>query len=64
MLCKFLLDDNEMQHLDVDHEHGDSQLEKANAVIDIMSSALSLVVAQINETDRINYLKVYACRIN
>lgn len=63
MRCKFLLDENEMQHLsgsDVGHEHGDSRLEKANAVIDIMSSALLLVV-QINETDRINILKVYAC---
>ncbi|GAY45236.1 hypothetical protein CUMW_088030 [Citrus unshiu] len=60
MRCKFLLDENEMQHLsgsDVGHEHGDSRLEKANAVIDIMSSALLLVV-QINETDRINILKV------
>lgn len=63
MRCKFLLDENEMQHLsgnDVGREHGDSRLEKANAVIDIMSSALLLVV-QINETDRINILKVYAC---
>ncbi|ESR49274.1 hypothetical protein CICLE_v10030542mg [Citrus x clementina] len=60
MRCKFLLDENEMQHLsgsDVGHEHGDSRLEKANAVIDIMSSALLLVV-QINETDRINILKM------
>lgn len=66
MRCKFLLDENEMQQLggnDVSHEHGDSRLEKANAVIDIMSSALSLV-AQINETDRINILKVYSYRIN
>lgn len=39
------------------HGHLDNRLEKANAVIDIMSSALSLV-AQINETDRINILKV------
>jgi hypothetical protein len=60
MRCKFLLDENEMQSSrsnDASHEHADSRLDKANAVIDIMSSALSLV-AQINETDRINILKV------
>ncbi|XP_061986271.1 uncharacterized protein LOC133705165 isoform X2 [Populus nigra] len=60
MRCKFLLDKNEMQHprsSNASHEHADSRLEKANAVIDIMSSALSLV-AQINETDRINILKM------
>lgn len=60
MRCKFLLDENEMQQLNSGssgHGHLDNRLEKANAVIDIMSSALSLV-AQINETDRINILKV------
>ncbi|KAF9674767.1 hypothetical protein SADUNF_Sadunf10G0161200 [Salix dunnii] len=60
MRCKFLLDKNEMQSPrsnDASHKHADSRLEKANAVIDIMSSALSLV-AQINETDRINILKM------
>lgn len=58
MRCKFLLDENEMQHINgsnIGQEHVDNRLEKANAVIDIMSSALSLVV---NETDRINILKV------
>ncbi|OVA03519.1 hypothetical protein BVC80_1651g18 [Macleaya cordata] len=58
---KLLLDENELQHSNsnevVAHNHGDIRLEKANAVIDIMSSALSLVV-QINETDRINILKI------
>ncbi|KAL3579194.1 hypothetical protein D5086_020698 [Populus alba] len=60
MRCKFLLDENEMQSSrsnDASQEHADSRLDKANAVIDIMSSALSLV-AQINETDRINILKM------
>ncbi|XP_061973668.1 uncharacterized protein LOC133695741 isoform X3 [Populus nigra] len=60
MRCKFLLDENGMQSSrsnDASHEHADSRLDKANAVIDIMSSALSLV-AQINETDRINILKM------
>ncbi|KAL5716641.1 hypothetical protein ACHQM5_009777 [Ranunculus cassubicifolius] len=54
MRCKLLLDENELQASISD---GESRLEKANAVIDIMSSALSLV-AQINETDRINILKM------
>ncbi|XP_026413912.1 uncharacterized protein LOC113309656 [Papaver somniferum] len=59
---KLLLDENELQKSssseigDGSHD-GDIRLEKANAVIDIMSSALSLVV-QINETDRINILKM------
>ncbi|KAI3903789.1 hypothetical protein MKW92_012938 [Papaver armeniacum] len=59
---KLLLDENELQKSsgsevgDRSHD-GDIRLEKANAVIDIMSSALSLVV-QINETDRINILKM------
>lgn len=56
MRCKILLDENETQQsLDSDN----NRLEKANAVIDIMSSALSLVF-QINETDRVNILKVIA----
>ncbi|XP_037495666.1 uncharacterized protein LOC105647937 isoform X2 [Jatropha curcas] len=53
--CKFLLDENES--INLGHDHVNNRLEKANAVIDIMSSALSLV-AQINETDRINILKM------
>lgn len=60
MRCKFLLNENEKQHStgsNASHDHVDSRLEKANAVIDVMSSALSLV-AQINETDRMNILKV------
>ncbi|PPS06514.1 hypothetical protein GOBAR_AA14135 [Gossypium barbadense] len=59
MQCKFLLDESEMQKSsDTDFclDHSDSRLEKANAVIDIMSRALSLVA--INETDRINILKM------
>ena len=60
MRCKFLLDEHEMQHSsskDLGHGKKDWHLEKANAMIDTMSSALSLVF-QINETDRINILKV------
>jgi hypothetical protein len=60
MSCKFLLDEHEMQlsnSKDLEHGKKDWYHEKANAVIDIMSSALSLVF-QINETDRINILKV------
>ncbi|KAF2296025.1 hypothetical protein GH714_035740 [Hevea brasiliensis] len=60
MRCKILLDENEVQQLsssNAGQEHVDNRLEKANAVIDIMSSALSLV-AQRNETDRINILKM------
>ncbi|CAM8962195.1 unnamed protein product [Rhodiola kirilowii] len=59
MRCKCLLDENK-HHSDGKLPRGlerDSRLEKANAVIDIMSSALSLV-AQNNETDRINILKM------
>ncbi|KAA3464274.1 SANT domain-containing protein 2 [Gossypium australe] len=59
MWCKFLLDESEMQKssdTDFSPDHSDSRLEKANAVIDIMSRALSLVA--INETDRINILKM------
>lgn len=62
MRCKFLLDEYEMEHsrsTEFGHAENDGRLEKANGVIDIMSSALSLVF-QINETDRINILKVIA----
>ncbi|XVE69143.1 hypothetical protein DITRI_Ditri09bG0126900 [Diplodiscus trichospermus] len=61
MRCKFLLDESEMQQSsngDFGPDHRDTRLEKANAVIDIMSSALFLVAAQINETDRVNILKM------
>ncbi|KAK8502093.1 hypothetical protein V6N13_038604 [Hibiscus sabdariffa] len=60
MRCKFLLDESEMQqpgNSDVSNDNRNARLENANTVIDIMSSALSLV-AQINETDRINILKM------
>ncbi|KAL3838104.1 hypothetical protein ACJIZ3_022695 [Penstemon smallii] len=61
MRCKFLLDESEVQHVlrseSAGHTHDKSRLEKANAVIDIMSCALSLM-AQINETDRMNILKM------
>ncbi|XP_028778104.1 uncharacterized protein LOC114734633 isoform X2 [Neltuma alba] len=59
MRCKFLLDEYEMQHVSSTDgpEQKDWHLEKANAVIDIMSKALGLVF-QINETDRINILKM------
>lgn len=58
MRCKFLLDEHEMQHVSsTDVGKKDWHLEKANAVIDIMSSAL-LLVCQMNETDHINILKV------
>lgn len=53
MRCKLLLDEDDVQI----PSSNDSRLTKANSVIDIMSSALSLV-AQINETDRINILKM------
>lgn len=65
MRCKFLLDENDMQHSngsDVSHVNKDSHVEKANALVDIMSSGLFLVY-QINETDRINILKVILWRI-
>lgn len=58
MRCKFLLDENKMQHpssTDPGDVDKNGRLNKANAVIDIMSNALSLV---INETDRINILKM------
>ncbi|XP_024973316.1 uncharacterized protein LOC112511772 isoform X3 [Cynara cardunculus var. scolymus] len=57
MRCKFLLDENELQHSVGNEAHGKTRLDKANAVIDIMSSALSLV-ARINVTDRMNILKM------
>ncbi|KAK1355374.1 Armadillo-type fold [Heracleum sosnowskyi] len=58
--CKFLLDERKIQHLNdevVEESQDKSRLERANAVIDIMSTALSLV-AQINETDHLNILKM------
>ncbi|TKY50662.1 hypothetical protein E2542_SST22166 [Spatholobus suberectus] len=66
MRCKFLLDEYEMQQSrssDLGCEQKDWHLEKAHALIDIMSSAL---LFQINEkdctnkyeTDRINILKM------
>ncbi|XVF75368.1 hypothetical protein PTKIN_Ptkin13bG0182700 [Pterospermum kingtungense] len=60
MRCKFLLDESEVQqssNSDVGPDHRDTRLEKANALIDLMSSALSLV-AKIYETDRMNNLKM------
>ncbi|CAL8125316.1 unnamed protein product [Prunus armeniaca] len=60
MRCKILLNENKIQQSlgsDIGNTRKDSRLEKANAVIDIMSTALSLVF-QINETDRINILKM------
>ncbi|CAH8361963.1 unnamed protein product [Eruca vesicaria subsp. sativa] len=60
MRSKFLLDENETQRStggSASQNEKDRRLEKANAVIGIMSSALSLM-AQINETDRINILKM------
>ncbi|XP_072984879.1 uncharacterized protein [Typha latifolia] len=60
MRCKLLLDESEVQH--INHEqavahHCENRLDKATAVIDIMSSALGLVF-QKNETDHINILKM------
>ncbi|XP_042512090.1 uncharacterized protein LOC122087145 isoform X2 [Macadamia integrifolia] len=61
MRCKLLLDEKEHEHSSSGelrrHENGNYRLEKANAVIDIMSSSL-LLVYQINETDHINILKM------
>ncbi|CAA6654937.1 unnamed protein product [Spirodela intermedia] len=61
MRCKLLLDEKELQHMSSietsDHDNTRIRLEKANAVIDIMSSALALVF-QKNETDRTNILKM------
>ncbi|KAF2954554.1 hypothetical protein DAI22_01g491700 [Oryza sativa Japonica Group] len=56
MRCKLLLDDNDMQEHTV-ADHSKHRLDKAFAVIDIMNSALLLVV-QNNETDHINILKM------
>ncbi|KAG8079184.1 hypothetical protein GUJ93_ZPchr0007g6397 [Zizania palustris] len=56
MRCKLLLDDNDMQEHTV-ADHTKNRLDKAFAVIDIMNSALLLVV-QNNETDHINILKM------
>lgn len=50
MRVQLLLDQRE-------NSRGKGQLEKAAALVDIMSSALSLV-EQNNETDHINILKV------
>ncbi|CAL9111678.1 unnamed protein product [Musa acuminata var. zebrina] len=58
--CKLLLDETELQDMNNDNvisNNTENRLDKANAVIDIMSGALSLVV-QINETDHINILKM------
>ncbi|XP_057753678.1 uncharacterized protein LOC130973250 [Arachis stenosperma] len=58
MRCKFLLDEHEMQQSNrKGRGKKDWHLEKANAMIDTMSSALKLVF-QINETDRMNILKM------
>jgi hypothetical protein len=56
MRCKLLLDDSDMQD-HTDTHHSKNRLDKAFAVIDIMNSALLLVVQNI-ETDHINILKV------
>ncbi|XP_047061339.1 uncharacterized protein LOC124668212 isoform X1 [Lolium rigidum] len=56
MRCKLLLDDSDMQEHSVAY-HSKNRLDKAFAVIDIMSTALLLVV-QNNETDHINILKM------
>ncbi|XP_042434126.1 uncharacterized protein LOC122020315 [Zingiber officinale] len=58
--CKLLLGETELQDSSAESSasnHTETCLNKANAVIDIMSSALSLVV-QINETDHISILKM------
>ncbi|KAG2594509.1 hypothetical protein PVAP13_5NG010400 [Panicum virgatum] len=56
MRCKLLLDDSDMQD-QTTADHSKNCLDKAFAVIDIMNSALLLVV-QNNETDHINILKM------
>ncbi|KAM3355404.1 hypothetical protein ACQJBY_025901 [Aegilops geniculata] len=56
MRCKLLLDDSDMQEHSVAY-HSKNRLDKAFAVIDVMSTALLLVV-QNNETDHINILKM------
>ncbi|XP_057441776.1 uncharacterized protein LOC130733571 isoform X1 [Lotus japonicus] len=66
MRCKFLLDEYEMQQLrssNLGHGQNDWHLEKAHAVVDIMSSALLFQINEKNcinmyETDRINILKM------
>ncbi|XP_074564461.1 LOW QUALITY PROTEIN: uncharacterized protein LOC141820987 [Curcuma longa] len=58
--CKLLLDETELQDTSAESsasDHTETRLNKANAVIDMMNSALSLVV-QINETDHISILKM------
>ncbi|PKA52462.1 hypothetical protein AXF42_Ash019088 [Apostasia shenzhenica] len=58
--CKLLLDEVEWQcttNEAIDIDDNQSKLQKANTVIDIMSSTLSLVV-QLNETDHLNILKM------
>ncbi|XP_074567956.1 uncharacterized protein LOC141824545 isoform X1 [Curcuma longa] len=58
--CKLLLNETELQDTSAESsvgDHTENCLTKANAVIDIMKSALSLVV-QINETDHISILKM------
>ncbi|KAJ6820092.1 uncharacterized protein M6B38_399295 [Iris pallida] len=61
MRLKLLLDESELDnrnHEDaMNYDHSENHLKKANSVIEIMSCALSLLV-QINETDRINILKM------
>ncbi|KAL0929165.1 hypothetical protein M5K25_001109 [Dendrobium thyrsiflorum] len=60
MHCKLLLDEDQLQsinHEDKIADHHQIRLQKANAVIDVMSCALSLVVL-INETDHLNILKM------
>lgn len=57
MRSKILLDENEeVSSQSTAHALDENRLEKANAVIDIMSHALSLMA--LDETDRINILKV------
>ncbi|XP_071723412.1 uncharacterized protein [Rutidosis leptorrhynchoides] len=58
MRCKFLLDENETHYSSsntLDEVHADTRLEKANAVVDIMSSVLSLVA---QTTDLVTILKM------
>ncbi|KAK4754581.1 hypothetical protein SAY87_002685 [Trapa incisa] len=59
MRCKFLLDEKELMNFSSSNPENmqNGHVEKAYAVIDIMSSAL-LLLYQINETDRINILKM------
>ncbi|KAJ0977049.1 hypothetical protein J5N97_012523 [Dioscorea zingiberensis] len=62
LVCyKLLLDETELQYRGYEdsasHNSGGKRLDKANAVIDIMSCALSLVV-HFNETDHISILKM------